>query len=70
MKSAMERGSDIAKMDTISLSVSCIVKQSDGKTAMNVLQLDVSIRASTTTRYAATRCAGSASATRKGTNGL
>ncbi|KAG5510420.1 hypothetical protein GH5_06618 [Leishmania sp. Ghana 2012 LV757] len=50
MKSAMERGSDIAKMDTISLSVSCIVKQSDGKTAMSVLQLDVSIRASTTTK--------------------
>ncbi|KAG5505923.1 hypothetical protein JIQ42_06717 [Leishmania sp. Namibia] len=50
MKSAMVRGSDIATIDTISLSVSRIVKQSGGKTVMNVLQLDVSIRASTTTK--------------------
>ncbi|KAG5483888.1 hypothetical protein CUR178_06885 [Leishmania enriettii] len=46
----MERGSDTATMDTISLNVSRIVKQSGGKMAMNVRQLDVSIKASTTTK--------------------
>ncbi|KAG5484749.1 hypothetical protein LSCM1_06570 [Leishmania martiniquensis] len=50
MKSAVECGSGLVTMDAISLSVSRIIKQGGEQTEMNVLQVDVSTKASTTTK--------------------
>ncbi|AIN96255.1 argonaute/dicer protein-like protein [Leishmania panamensis] len=51
MKSTVERGGDLVTMDAISLNALRIVKQSGSTTAMmDVLQLDVSTKASTKTK--------------------